>query len=344
MNTLCTTIAENMGGPAHILAPADSQFTLSSVPDLTGKVAVVTGGSEGIGYGCTHTLLSHNISKLFIISQSADIVAHALAAIRDELGQEAADRVEWIPCDLSDWDAAADTATQIAVRTDRLDILICNAARGIMTVQRAPHNGVDLHMAVNHMGHSVITSHLLPLLKRTAAEGRFVRVVHLASNAHEMAPKETSFSSPDELNTDYGPSAQYGRSKLAAILYARYLAQHLRREHPNVLVNAAHPGVVDTRQTTEHIHEAYPLGGYGVSVAVHPFKKSAMQGAVSTMYAATATEKSGEYVCPPAIVEPGSEMSRDKELGERLMRLTRELVAERTRKASVEQGCPFRDY
>ncbi|KKY18735.1 putative retinol dehydrogenase 12 [Diplodia seriata] len=344
MNTIRTTIAENLGGPAHALAPEDSQFTLSSVPDLTGKVAVVTGGSEGIGYGCTHTLLSRNISKLFIISQSADIVSHALAAIRDELGDSVAERVEWVPCDLSDWDAAADTATQIAARTSRLDILICNAGRGIMTAQRAPTNGVDMHMAVNHFGHSVLTSHLLPLLKRTAAEGRFVRVVHLGSNAHEMAPADTSFASLAELNKDYGPNAQYGRSKLACILYARYLAAHLRAEHPNVLVNASHPGIVDTRQTNEHIHEAYPLGGYGVSLLAAPFKKSAMQGCVSTMYAATATEKSGEYVCPPAIVEPGSELAGDRELGEQLMRLTRELVAEKTRTSSVEQGCPFRDY
>ncbi|OJD31476.1 retinol dehydrogenase 12 [Diplodia corticola] len=344
MNAIRTTIAENLGGPAHALAPSDSQFSLDAVPDLTGKVAVVTGGSEGIGYGCTHTLLSHNVAKLFIISQSADIVSHALAAIRAELGAAAAARVEWLPCDLSDWDAAADTATQIARRTPRLDILICNAARGIMTAQRAPTNGVDLHMAVNHVGHSVVTSHLLPLLKRTAAEGRFVRVVHLGSNLHELAPADTRFESVEELNRDLGPNAQYARSKLAAILYARYLAAHLRAEHPNVLVNASFPGIVDTRQTNEHIHEAYPLGGYGMSVLAAPFKKSAMQGAVSTMYAATATERSGEYVCPPAIVEKGSEMSGDRELGERLMRLTRELVAEKTREASVEQGCPFKDY
>lgn len=345
MQSVKNTIAENLGGSlAHSLAPADSQFALSSVPDLTGKVAVVTGGSEGIGYGCTHTLLSHNVSKLFIISQSADIVTHALAAIKEELGQPAADRVEWLPCDLSDWDAVADVSARIAAQTSTLDILICNAARGIMTAQRAATSGVDLHMAINHLGHAVLTSHLLPLLKATAARGRTVRVVHLGSNAHEMAPKETTFASVDELNRDYGPLAQYGRSKLATILYARYLAEHLRREHPNILVNATHPGFVDTKQSSELIHEAYPLGGYGMSVLAAPFKKDAMQGCVSTMYAATATERSGEYVCPPAIVEPGSEMSRDKELGERLMRLTREVVKKKTRSSSVEQGCPFRDY
>ncbi|KAH7046722.1 retinol dehydrogenase 12 [Macrophomina phaseolina] len=345
METVKNTIAENLGGSlSHSLAPEDSQFALSSVPDLTGKVAVVTGGSEGIGYGCTHTLLSHNISKLFIISQSLDIVSHALDAIRTELGPAAASRVEWLPCDLSDWDAVAEVAARIAAQTATLDILICNAARGVMTAQRAATSGIDLHMAINHFGHAVLTSHLLPVLKATAARGRAVRVVHLGSNAHEAAPQDTGFASVEELNRDCGPNAQYGRSKLAALLYARYLARHLRAEHPNVLVNAAHPGFVDTKQSSELIHEAYPLGGYGMSVAMAPFKKDAMQGAVSAMFAATATQRSGEYVCPPAIVEPGSEMSRDAELGEALMRLTREVVKERTRRSSVEQGCPFRDY
>jgi len=53
-----STISQNLGGPGHNAAPADAQFTLDEVPDLSGKVAVVTGGSEGIGYGVVHTLLS----------------------------------------------------------------------------------------------------------------------------------------------------------------------------------------------------------------------------------------------------------------------------------------------
>lgn len=80
-----------------------------------------------------------------------------------------------------------------------------------------------------------------------------------------------------------------------------------------------------------------------MSVGMEPFKKSQFQGAVSTIFSATATSNSGEYICPPAIPEPGSQLSQDDQLGEDLMELTRKLVMEKTRNDSSDQGCPFDD-
>jgi NAD(P)-dependent dehydrogenase (short-subunit alcohol dehydrogenase family) len=346
MQAVKNTIAENLGNQvlgSHSLAPADQQFSLEEVPDLTGKVALVTGGSEGIGYGCTHTLLSHNISKLFILANSSEgIASDAINAIAQEMGQDKADKVEYIYCDLSDWEETGKIALDIAEKTDRLDILINNAARGIMTYQ-LNKAGVDLHMATNHMGHVVLTSHLLPLLMSTAEKGNTVRLVQFGSNLHEQTPKDTKFESLEELNTDIGPQALYARAKLATILYSKYLDRHLHSKYPNILSNAVHPGIVDTRQSTEHIHEAYPLLGYGMSVAAQPFKKTQFEGCVSAMYAATKTEKSGQYICPPAIVEPGSEKANDAQLGEQLMDLTWKVVREKTKSASAAKGCPFKE-
>lgn len=143
-----STIAENFGGASHKLADESHQFSLEEVPDLTGKVAVVTGGSEGIGYACTHTMLSKNIKHIFILSLSQDVVDGALKAIGQEMGEEAAKKVTWLHCDISDWPKVKATADKIASMTDRIDILICNAARGIMTYQLTDY-GVDRHMAVN---------------------------------------------------------------------------------------------------------------------------------------------------------------------------------------------------
>lgn len=342
MEAIKTTLVENLGGPAHNLASGDQAFSLDEVPDLTDKVALVTGGSEGIGFGCTHTLVAHHIKKLFILSQRKEVIEDAYKQIDDEFGDGTSKKIVWLQCDLSDWEQVTKTAKDITEQTDRLDIVLNNAARGIMTQQFAPSNGIDLHMASNHIGHVVLTSHLLPLLKKTADAGNTVRIVNMASNAHQNAPKDTAFASVEELQNDYGPMAQYGRSKLATLLYSKYLARHLTPSHPKILSNATHPGIVDTAQTNVHIHEPYPLLGYGMSVGLKAFRKDQFEGCVSMMYAGTVCEDSGLYITPPKIVEEGSPLANDMELAERLMKLTREIVDEKT--GAGKKGCPLKEY
>ena len=140
------TVAQNMGvSGAHEMVPKDQQFALEETPDLSGKVAVVTGGSEGIGYGVTHTLLSHNIEKIFILSLSEEVINGSLKAIGEEMGEATAKKVTWLQCDLSDWKKTKQVADTIAKSIDRLDILVNNAARGIMTYQLMDY-GVDRHV------------------------------------------------------------------------------------------------------------------------------------------------------------------------------------------------------
>ena len=197
-------------------------------------------------------------------------------------------------------------------------------------------------MAVNHIAHVILTSHLLPVLKSTAEKGNTVRISNQASNAHQATPSDTKFASLDELNHDLGPNGLYGRSKLANILYSRYLARHLTKDYPNILANATHPGFVDTAMSTRDIHEPYPIAGYLMSAAMAPLKKDIMQGCVSTVFAATKVEESGLYICPPAVPEKGNDLANDEELGEQLMKLTWEIVKEKTKKDSADKGCPFK--
>ncbi|WAO92212.1 Hypothetical protein NCS54_00970800 [Fusarium falciforme] len=321
------TIAENFGGPAEKLSTRG--FTLEDVPSLEGKVGVVTGGSEGIGYGITHILLSHDIEKLYILSLSEDIVSDAKKSFAQELGQEKADRIVWIKCDLSDWPETKKSAEQIKNSTDRLDILVNNAGRGIMTYQLTDY-GVDRHMAVNHFGHVILTTYLLPLLKETSKKHGLTRIVNQSSNTHQAAPKDTKFDSLDDLNQDLGPNAQYGRSKLANLLYTRYFDRNVTRKgFPDLIVNATHPGFVSTRQSTEHIHEPYPLAGYMMSTVMEPFKKDQFEGATSAAYAATVTHLTGQYLCCPAVPEHGTNLSQEVKLAEDLMELTRKVISDK---------------
>jgi NAD(P)-dependent dehydrogenase (short-subunit alcohol dehydrogenase family) len=57
------------------------------------------------------------------------------------------------------------------------------------------------------------------------------------------------------------------------MLYARYMVTHLSKSHPNILVNCVHPGIIETAQSTQHIHEAYPVGGFAMSVGLNLLKK-----------------------------------------------------------------------
>ncbi|KAF2674808.1 NAD(P)-binding protein [Microthyrium microscopicum] len=342
MNAIRKTLAQNVPH-GNLFAKEGEKFTLDMIPDLSSKVAVVTGGSEGIGYGCTHSLLSKNISKLFILTPSQEVADGAQDAIREEMGGDVAEKVQWMRCDLSDWKQTGQVAFDIRKKVDRLDILINCAARGIMTQQLTPQ-GVDLHMSLNHIGHVVLTSHLLPLMKKTAESGNKVRIVNLGSNIHEQVPEDFKFGSIEEINKDYGPMKQYGISKLAAILYAKYLSRHLTSKYPNILANASHPGIVETRQSSEHIFEPYPLGGYAMKYGMAPFKKDQFEGALSTLYLATVTENSGEYVCPPAIVEEGSKLANNEQLGEQLMTLTKLIVREKAKAESVDKGCPLEAF
>lgn len=139
------TLTLNFTKGAHQQVPESQQFDLKDTPDLKGKVAVITGGSEGIGYGASHTLLSHGLEKLFILSVSKEVVDKSIDAIKEEMGEETAKKVTWLECDISDWKKVKQTADTIASSTDRIDILINNAARGIMTYQLTDY-GVDRHV------------------------------------------------------------------------------------------------------------------------------------------------------------------------------------------------------
>jgi NAD(P)-dependent dehydrogenase (short-subunit alcohol dehydrogenase family) len=200
-------------------------------------------------------------------------------------------------------------------------------------------------MAVNHFGHVILASHLMPQMKKTAEKGDYVRIVTLGSNAHQATPSDCKFESLDELNTDLGANGQYGRSKLAQMLYAKYLGKHLTQgKEPMVLANSVHPGFVDTKMSTDDIHEPFPLGGYAMSVGMQPFKKDQFQGCVSAMFAATKTDRSGEYICPPAIPEKGNSLYQNDNLAENLMALTKSVVKEKMYAESVGRGCSLEFY
>lgn len=260
---------------------------------------------------------------------SEEIISKAKDAFSkdEELPKDAAGRIVWKQCDLTDWQHVQQVGREITNETDRLDIFIANAAKGIMKHALDRH-GIDYHMSINHLGHVVLIDALLPLLQQTAQKFQTkARVVSLSSNLAAQTPNDVEFNSDEDFKSDIGPQSLYARTKLANLLFSRYLNRKysVEGDHTDVIFNACHPGVVETRQTQVWIHEPFPILGYGMNL-LNPIKKDIFQGSVSAMYCATQPTKGGNFICPPALPEKGPEKSRDEDMQDRLARLSKQVI------------------
>ncbi|MEU5461042.1 SDR family NAD(P)-dependent oxidoreductase [Streptomyces althioticus] len=197
---------------------------------LTGRRAIVTGASSGIGVETARALASAG--------------AEVTLAVRDiEAGEKTAEDIRATTgggpvrvarLDLSDQNSVAAFVT---TWNDPLDILINNA--GVAAVPEArTQEGWELHFATNHLGHFALATGLHSAL---AAAGR-ARVVSLSSNAHLQAPMV--FDDIGFLKRPYDRMLAYGESKTATALFA--VEAHRRWAGDGITVNAANPGSVIT--------------------------------------------------------------------------------------------------
>jgi NAD(P)-dependent dehydrogenase (short-subunit alcohol dehydrogenase family) len=138
---------------------------------------------------------------------------------------------------------AARAAREIEALTDCVDLLLNNAG-GMAKAKVITAEGVEQNFAGNHLGPFLLTTRLLPLLRRAAADAPqgAVRIINTSSDASEMIPGLDL----DDLQglTNYHPGLAYCRGKLANVLFARALAGRLA-EH-GVIAHAVHPGTVES--------------------------------------------------------------------------------------------------
>jgi NAD(P)-dependent dehydrogenase (short-subunit alcohol dehydrogenase family) len=276
----------------------------NDVPDLTGRVAVVTGANRGLGREVTRYLAARG--------------ARVILACRDEAAGEAAAALlraehpgatlEVRPLDLASLVSVEKFAAGLAGEP-RLDVLGNNA--GLMAVDRGlTADGFELHMGVNHLGHFALTARLLPLLRATAG----ARVVSMSSMVARVGHVDL-----DDLGWERRPYDRwqaYFQSKLANLLFTFELDRRLRAEGAATAALAAHPGGSRTG-----------LGSEGRSLSNRlnslwkPFAQSAAHGALPFVRAATdPAAQAGEYYGPqfqlwgPPVLEQPSRQSRDPEL------------------------------
>jgi NAD(P)-dependent dehydrogenase (short-subunit alcohol dehydrogenase family) len=209
---------------------------VATVPDLSGKLAIVTGANSGLGFGLAKRLSAAGADVVMAIRNRAK----GEAAI-DEIRSGVPDAKLTIKSlDLSSLASVAALGEQLNAEGRPIDILINNA--GVMTPPErdTTADGFELQFGSNHLGHFALTAHLLPLLRAAQRS----RVVSLSS----LAASQSGKIHFDDLQFEksYAPMAAYGQSKLAVLMFARELDKRSRAGGWGIVSNAAHPGLTKT--------------------------------------------------------------------------------------------------
>jgi NAD(P)-dependent dehydrogenase (short-subunit alcohol dehydrogenase family) len=259
-----------------------------TIPDLTGKLAVVTGSNSGLGLGVATRLAAAGADVVMAIRNRTK--GEAAAAQIQAAAPQASVTIKSL--DLSALASVAALASELNGEGRPIDILVNNA--GVMTPPErdTTADGFELQFGSNHLGHFALTGQILPLLK--GAES--ARVVALSSIA--ARPGRIHFDDL-QFEKDYKPMAAYGQSKLANLLFARELDRRSRDAGWGITAAAAHPGLTKTNlQLSGPSHgRAKPSPTerfYRLSWRFTPFLWQEIdEGILPAVYAATSPELTG---------------------------------------------------
>lgn len=202
------------------------------IPDMQGKICLVTGATSGIGRVTATALASSGAHVILTGRRDAQMQA-ALDEIRVEVPDAS---LTWYLADYSDLDQVRDMAVRIGDDYSHLDVLVNNA--GAFFNKRIPTEyEVEKTFLVNHLAPFLLTIELLPLLYKSSS----ARIINVSSAAHEY--DAMNFADIGFKRGYFGMKA-YSRSKLANVLFTYELARRLA--DTNITVNAVHPGHVAT--------------------------------------------------------------------------------------------------
>jgi NAD(P)-dependent dehydrogenase (short-subunit alcohol dehydrogenase family) len=244
--------------------------TAAELPDLTGRVVVVTGASSGIGAATARAMAGAG-AKVVLAVRDAAKGARVAATMTGETEVRALDL-----------ESLASIRAFAAAWTGDIDILINNAGIMLVPEARTP-DGFERQIGTNHLGHFALTNLLLPYIKD--------RIVTVSSNAHERGRIDL-----DDLNWQtrpYRTSQAYSDSKLANLLFTFELQRRLIARGSRVRALAVHPGMVRTNLFGHRPVQAAIIGFVGRFAMQDP-----EHGARTTLFAATQDVPGGSFIEP----------------------------------------------
>ena len=292
--------------------------------DLSGRTALVTGGTSGIGTETARALAAAG-ARIVITARDKAKAEEALAHLR-QVAPDA--EFDYAVVDLGSLDGVLQASEDILERFPALHIMVNNA--GVMaTPFGRTVDGFETQFGTNHLGHFVLTNLLVPALIAGAPS----RVISLSSASHQRGDVQW-----EDINFEtqpYDPVRAYAQSKTANVLFAVELNRRLGAR--DVHAYAVHPGLIATnlrRYLTKEMLEMLKA-----HAASHPgAEKTVEQGAASTVWAATSADlegKGGSYIQDCSVAVPGEAAGSavmayalDPEAARRLWKISEEMVGQ----------------
>lgn len=228
------------------------------------KKIAITGATSGIGLVAAQTLHQQG-NKVFLLVRNIEKAQKIIQSWANP------DSVEIIECDLANLASVRKASELLISKTDQLDVLINNAG-GIFQHRELSNDGFEMHFAMNHLGHFLLTRLIIDLLKPTA------RIINVSSEAHRAGKLDFNDL---QLAKSFGSLKGYANAKLCNVYFTTQL--HERYFQQGISSFSLHPGVVRTAFAAE----SKGFIGWLFRTA-QPFMISAEKGAATTLYLATA--------------------------------------------------------
>mmetsp|Transcript_44772 Transcript_44772/g.112280 ORF Transcript_44772/g.112280 Transcript_44772/m.112280 type:complete len:360 (+) Transcript_44772:163-1242(+) len=276
--------------------------------DLFGKTVIVTGGNSGVGKETVRVLAKWG-ATVILACRDVEKGEKAKADIVRSLPPKSRGSVLVWCLDLADFSSVRRFCSRFRDSGRSLHVLINNG--GVRhNFLRVTTDGVEQHYQVNHLSHVLLTMELLPMLRKSSPS----RVVHVSSSAHAFGEIEGRAYGAEVLNKDESIfhatmkdrlEGVYGDTKLMQVVFSEELQARLKAIAPGVESFAVHPGFVATNFGGEDKRWLQTI-----LVLTRPLlARSANQGAMSVVYAATSNQVKGQgggYISDCKVVKRGA--------------------------------------
>jgi NAD(P)-dependent dehydrogenase (short-subunit alcohol dehydrogenase family) len=270
-------------------------FTSDSIPDLTGRTAVVTGANGGLGLATARALAAHGAVVVMAVRDREK----AGAAAQQIRAAHPAAALDLVPLDLGSLASVRAAAVEIASRHPAVDILVNNA--GVMAMPwRTTVDGFEYQFGVDHLGHWALTGLLLPTLLAAPS----ARVVTVTSTAHHFG-RVADYGTAGWPGR-YDPWLAYGRAKLANYHFGIGLQREFNRAGVAASSLIAHPGLTNSDLQARTVAEGGggPAAGFFARLTAH-VGMDIGDGALPQLRAATDPSARGGQFYGPRWVNSG---------------------------------------